>query len=543
MLNFLALTPILLALILLAVFKVPAKITLPVSFLLTVVLAFVFWEMKPLELLTFSIVGGLRAIDILIIVFGALLLFNVLAQSGGLDAISKSFNNISKDRRIQAIIIGFGLTSLLEALAGFGTPAAIAAPLLVALGFSPVAAISLSLIGNIPATAFGAVGTPTLTMMSIVGDATDLSGLPLVIAILNGAAALVAPLLAVTVLVFVFGPRGRSFKGKCGSVLACVPFALFTGVAFAVPFVISAYVLGPEMPSIIASAVTLVAITVAAKTGFLVPKKAWDFRKKEDWPESWNAKERVVEKKEGKKSVSFVKAWLPYIIITATLVLTRIPQFGVAQLLKDVVFSLTSIFGVAGANYDFRPLWIPGTVFILVAVVTYFMHKMKGRAFGAALGKTSKQTFGAALTICFGLALTQIMMNTNLNTSGLPSMTTMIAEMFAKLPAAVYFIVSPILGIIGAFVSGSNTVSNILFTKAQFETAGLLGLSTTLILAMQCVGGSLGNMICVHNVVAAATAAEAKDGAESKVIKLNIPPMLIMTVVVLLVAFVAFGLN
>jgi len=542
MLNLLALAPIVLALVLLAVFKIPAKKTMPLAFALTVLLAFVFWEMKPLELLAFSVVGGLRAIDILIIIFGALLLFNVLAHSGGLGVISKSFANISKDRRIQAIIVGFGLVSLLEGLAGFGTPAAIAAPLLVALGFSPIAAISFSLICNIPATAFGAVGTPTITMMSIVGGDVDLADLPGKIAIFNGAAAIITPLLAVAVLVFVFG-RPRPWKEKLQDVIKSAPFALFAGLSFAIPFVITAFTLGPEMPSIIASAIALIATVIAAKTGFLVPKTPWNFRKQEDWPEIWHKKEHTAEKKVDEKSVSFLRAWLPYVMISLILVFTRIPQFGIAPFLKDFVLSLTDIFGVSGAGYDFRPLWIPGTVFVIVTVITFFLHRMDKKAFGSALGKTAKQTLGAALTVCFGLALTQIMMNTHLNNSGHPSMIAFIAEIFAMLPGGIYFVVSPLLGIIGAFVSGSNTVSNILFTKAQFATAGLLSLSPILILALQCVGGSLGNMICVHNVVAASTAAEANNGAESKIIKLNIPPMLIMTGVILIAALIVFGVQ
>jgi len=539
MLNLLALAPIVLALVLLAVFKVPAKKTMPLAFLVTALLALVFWDMKPLELLTFSVVGGLRAIDILLIVFGALLLFNVLATSGGLNAISRSFSNISKDRRIQAIIIGFGLVSLLEGLAGFGTPAAIAAPLLVALGFSPVAAVAFSLICNMPSTAFGAVGTPTIAMMSIIGDSADLTDLPGKIALLNGAAAIITPLLAIAVLVLVFG-HPRSLRERIRDILAILPFALFAGLSFAIPFVVIAFTLGPEMPSIIAGAIALIATVIAAKTGFLVPKRDWHFRKKEDWPEVWREKEHAIEKEYGARKMSFVRAWLPYIMIALTLVLTRIPLFGLAPYLQNLVFSLKDIFGVAGASYDFHPLWIPGTVFIIVAAITFFMHKMDKKSLKIALSKTAKQTIGAALTICFGLALVQVMMNTHINYSGNPSMIDFIAETFALLPGGLYFVVSPLLGIVGAFVSGSNTVSNILFTKAQFATADLLGLGYMLVLALQCVGGSLGNMICAHNVVAASTAAEARDGAESKIIKLNIPPMLIMTGVILLVALVAF---
>jgi lactate permease len=542
MLSLLAFAPIVAALVLLAVFKIPARKTLPLTFLLTVFLACAFWQMNPLELLAFSLIGGLQSIDILLIIFGALLLFNILAHSGGLNTISSSLKNVSADPRIQAIIIGFGLVSLLEALAGFGTPAAIAAPLLVALGFSPLAAVTFSLICNIPATAFGAVGTPTIAMMSIVGSGADTANLPLAIAILNGAIAIFTPLIATVVLVFVFGRR-QSLRANLRAVLSAAPFALFAGISFAVPFVITAGLLGPEMPSIVASGVALVATAIAAKTGFLAPKTPWHFRPKQSWPEVWRAAADAPDPKHPNldhrtKPISPARAWLPYVLISLTLIITRLPQFGVAPLLRSVALRLIDLFGVIGASYYFRPLWIPGTVFVAVAVLTLALHRVDRRRFGSALAKTCQQTAGAALTIGFGLALTQIMMHTDLNYLGNPSMISLVAGAFAALPSGVYVVISPLLGIIGSFVSGSNTVSNILFTRAQFETAGLLGLNPILILALQCAGGSIGNIICLPLVVAASPAADAHPCAESKIVTLGLTPMLAMTALALIAAAV-----
>ena len=162
LLSFLALLPILVVAVLLVAFRVSARIAMPVGFLLTAVVAFFFWEF-PLRYISASVIQGMFiTFDILYIIFGAILLLSLLNYSGGVYAIRAGFAQVSEDRRVQVVIIVWLFGSFIEGAAGFGTPAAIVAPLLVAMGFPAMAAVMLGLMVQSTAVTFGAVGTPIL---------------------------------------------------------------------------------------------------------------------------------------------------------------------------------------------------------------------------------------------------------------------------------------------------------------------------------------------------------------------------------------------
>lgn len=155
-----ALTPVLAVLLFLVLLRIPASKAMPLSFGLTALVAYYFWGIPLIQLTAATIQGWVIALSILNIIFGALLLLNVLRVGGVLDTIRSGFIGISPDRRVQAIIVAWFFGAFLEGAGGFGTPAAIAAPLLVVLGFPPLAAVTLALIGDSSPVSFGAVGTP-----------------------------------------------------------------------------------------------------------------------------------------------------------------------------------------------------------------------------------------------------------------------------------------------------------------------------------------------------------------------------------------------
>nr|WP_252183563.1 L-lactate permease [Rossellomorea vietnamensis] len=157
-----ALTPVLAVFIFLVILRMPASRAMPVSLAATALLAFFIWKVPAVQITAAAIEGILISVSILWIVFGAILLLNTLANSDALDSIRNGFTQISADRRVQLIIIAWLFGSFIEGAAGFGTPAAIGAPLLVALGFPPLAAVSLALIADSSAVSFGAVGTPMI---------------------------------------------------------------------------------------------------------------------------------------------------------------------------------------------------------------------------------------------------------------------------------------------------------------------------------------------------------------------------------------------
>ena len=540
MLEFLSFLPIIAIIVLLIGFKLPSKKVLPIAFGIAVILTAIFWQMGIVEIAAFSIMGALNSLNILIIIFGAVLLLNILASSGGLSAISHSLGQISKDRRIQLILIGWCFVVFLEGAAGFGTPMALAAPILVALKFPPLAAVALTLIANSTANSFGAVGTPTLVQISILepevvsaGITNFANDLPFLVALIHLGTSLFVPLILVSVMVLVFGGKNRHGKGR--SIVEMIPFALLAGAAFAIPSVLTAYFLGPEMPSLFGGIFSLIIVGIAAKTGFLVPKNIWHFKERDKWPDGWKAKETLHEKR-SEQSVGLFRAWSPYIIVSLILFTTRLPFLNLRELFRKVSLSITDILGVSGANYTLEWLWLPGTVFIIVALMTILIHRMTRNMVKSALQKTVKQTSGAVIALSFGVALVYLMMNSHINNSGIIGMMDMIAQTLANIFGPIYIAIAPLIGSIGSFVSGSNTVSNMLFSTAQFRSAMILGMNPVLISALQSVGGSLGNIICIPNIVAASATVGLPEKAETSVLKLGVVPMLILTVLAILTA-------
>src|SRR5699024_5606250 len=233
------------------------------------------------------------AIGMLWIVFGALLLLATITRSGAIETIRSGFVAISPDRRVQVIIIAWLFGSFIEGAAGFGTPAAVVAPLLLALGFPAVAAVMAGLIIQSTPVSFGAVGTPM-----IVGVGTGLSGtdgqfVPAVqdradtlgmghgefvayiasqVATMHAVIGLLVPLLMATLLTGFFGEK-RNFKAG----LAVAPFAIYAALAMNVPYILVAYLLGPEFPALLGGLFGLLLVMYTSSKGFLMPKDTWDF--------------------------------------------------------------------------------------------------------------------------------------------------------------------------------------------------------------------------------------------------------------------------
>lgn len=518
----LAFLPILLSVVLMTVFSKPAKIVLPIAFLISAILGFFVWKMPIIAIASATLYGILSSIEVLFVIFGAILIMNTQKYSGGMDSINHGFTKISPDHRIQAIIISFMFGSFIEGAAGFGTPAALAAPLLVSLGFPPLAAAVVSLICDSSAVSFGAVGTPVAVAVSQVADKASgnfLEGVTFYTAAAHGIMALFVPLLAVIVMTRVFGPEKSSKPA-----LAVLPFALFAGLSFAVPYVLIAAIFGYEFPSLLAGLIGLVITIYAAKNKFLVPKTVWKFSEGE-----------TIAKNQ--KHINLFLAWLPYILIAAILIITRLPALGIKDIINTnakgiFLIQIPNLLGVEQLDFSLKWANIPGVLpFIPVAIATIFIHKMPRDKVCLAWGDTFRQIGGAAVAIVAGICLVQIMKFSDINTSGLHNMMTIMAEKVAATGKFLFVLISPVIGILGSFISGSNAVSNLLFCNLQFETAANLGLSQVLITASQIVGGAVGNIICINNIVAAC-ATVGISGREGRIIRINIVPTLIYTIVI-----------
>ncbi len=538
MLALLAFIPILITLILMMFFNWPAKWSLLVSLGLSIVFGFFFWHIPIGELFAGVVYGMMNSADVLIIITGAILLMNTLKASGATAAINRGFMNICPDKRVQACIIGFTFCSFIEAAAGFGTPAALAGPLLVCLGFPPMAAAMITLIFDSTAVSFGAVGTPVTAALGALGKSGDVaftSQFAFWTALPHAIVSIFLPLIVLMMTTKIFG-KEKSFKPA----LAAAPFALFTGVSFAVPLLLISIFIGYEFASLLASLFAIVATVIAAKCKFLVPKTTWDFGNADEWDKEWLATSKVTPVAESK--MSLIKAWVPYLLISLILVITRIPQLGVKNLLTSgapFVVSVNNLFGIDKLDWSLKWAYLPGTFFIIVALITWFYHKMNKGEVVSAIKDTGKQISGAALALLFGLALVEIMKYKN--GAGVSMMDEM-ANALAMVGQELYVLISPFIGVLGAFVSGSATVSMNLFTNLQYETASALDLPTVFIISMQCVGAAVGNMVCINNAVAA-SATIGVTGREGKLIKRNAIPMLIYTLITVAIFYIVLALG
>lgn len=542
MLALLALIPILVTVVLMTKFNMPAKKVMPISWAIAVILAASVWKMNFQWLTGATVFGFLSAFNILIIVFGAILMMNTLKNSGAIRSINKGFHGITTDRRIQVIIIAWLFGAFIEGAAGFGTPAALAAPLLVALGFPPLAAAMVALIGNSTPVSFGAVGTPinaynnmvsaeTLAGANLTG-AEFLQGAGVWSAIPHAIVGTFLPLIALCMLTKFFGEE-KSIKPA----LKAAPFAIFSGLAFTVPYLFVAIVFGHELPSLVGAGTGMILVLLAVKSGFLVPKDAWDFPASTKWESDWGKPAEIENTDEA--VMPLWKAWLPYALILATLVITRLPAFGLPTLLRKPEFTIfwREIFGT-NINYSLQYLWSPGLVpFTLVAILTIFIHGMKGEQVKAAWGNSIKQVIPAAIALGFAVALVQVMIQSANNTAGHPGMMLAMSEATANIFQGAWPLVSPFIGILGSFMSGSNTTSNILFGSFQYGVAENLEISRTVVLGLQAVGGAVGNMVCVHNVVAACTTVGIL-GVEGKIIRRNMIPASIYAIAVGIIGFI-----
>ncbi len=509
-----AFLPILIALVLMVIFRVSAAKAMPIALLTTIVIAVSLWNLPISYVMALSIKGLLNAIGLLIIIFGALLILYVLKQSGAMETIQYGMQNISKDMRVQAIVIAYMFGAFVEGAAGFGTPAALGAPLLLALGFPPVAAAIICLVFNSFPVTFGAVGTPILVGLKPVeayladsvtfeifakhvGEISSLLHLPAIF------------LLPIFMLGFITRYYGENKSWREG--FRAWKFCLFAGVAFATPYTTLAWLLGPEFPSLIGGLVGLSLVILAAKNSWFTPKdKIWLFGEKNKWEQNWVG-DISISNTNFKPHMSQFMAWLPYMLIGAILVITRISSFGIKGWLQDPSRALIieNILGYKGVSEKIDLLYLPGIIpFVLVSISVIFLHKMPFNNVVAAWSETFKKIKNPTIGLISSVALVVIFRNSGVNPSleqgvqALPSMPIALANLMGLYLADIWTFVASYIGGLGSFITGSNTVSDLLFAEFQWNISTSAGLSSDLILAAQAAGGAMGNMICIHNIIA-----------------------------------------
>ncbi|MEX2131094.1 MAG: L-lactate permease [Pseudohongiellaceae bacterium] len=538
LLAFISILPILSVAVFLVMLRWPASRAMPISYIVAVILALFIWQVSLLQVMAATINGLVVAASLIFIIFGAILMLNTLQQSGAITAIRKGFSDITPDRRIQVIIIAWLFGSFIEGAAGFGTPAAVAVPLMVGLGFPAMAAVVAGMIIQSTPVSFGAIGTPIL-----VGVNTGLSADPemlqyamdrgfeewrqflhfiaIKVALIHALAGTFIPLIVAATMTRFFGAN-RSFAEG----LKIWKFALFAAFSMTIPYIIVANLLGPEFPSMFGGLIGLAIVVSAARKGFLVPDRehAWDFDRKENWDADWTGLQAPMEDDKSKPAMSLVRAWSPYLIVALLLVLTRLPWMGMARYLQHqwVTLAWRDIFST-GINATFQPLWSPGSIFIIASLATFFLHRMSKTEYRRAWRDSGRTLLPASTALLFTVPMVQVFINTSGGSAGYDQMPIALAEGVATLAGSAWPFFSTFIGGLGAFVAGSNTVSNMMFALFQFGVGERIAVDPTWIVALQAVGGASGNIICVHNVVAA-SAVVGLIGKEGAVIRKTLLP-------------------
>ncbi len=477
------------------------------------------WFADDPNLVNATVVQGLmEALTPILIIWGAILLFKVMDASGAMATVRTWLDGISANPVAQLMIIGWAFSFMIEGASGFGTPAALAAPILVGLGFAPFKVAVLALIMNSVPVSFGAVGTPTWFGFGQVGlTEAEIMAVSQNTALIHAAAALVIPLIALSFAVPV--SRIRANLGYIYiAILGCiVPYVLLARLSY-------------EFPSLLGGMIGLAVAIVAARFGLGL--------------------ERNTEKDERVSNASvdvarLLRALFPIWATVLVLVVTRVEPLGLKDALTNTThvagltlgsfagFGLTQslsirLSGIFGADVSwvFQTLYVPAFIpFLLVVLLSLPVLRMPVATFGTVWSDTAQRMVNTILAMLGALVMVKLLM-----VGGENSMVIIIGNTFASAAGESWQYLAAYLGALGSFFSGSATISNLTFAGIQASVARQLELDQTLILSLQSVGAAMGNMVCINNIVAVCSilGVANKEGA---ILKRTVGPMLLYGII------------
>lgn len=529
MLILCAVFPILLALVLMTGFQITPGKALPCSFLSTCIIAKVFWKMEIPDLLSYSLLGALKSLDIILIIFCAIFLLNILKQTGALEMIKASFKGISPDRRIQVIVIAWFFSNFIEGVAGFGAAPALAAPLLAGMGFPALTAVVVSLICNTLPVPFGGAGIAFKTACNSVAESVAnpeqfnqaaLSSFTT----LSSISGVFVPFAAVAFMIIL--SKG---KNKIRSILEIFPLCFLGGLLYVIAWKGTAMLVGAELPSVLGSLILFPFFYLLLKIKLFVPKTVWDF------PDEVKQEQPGLNPAVMQSDIPKWKAWLPYLSIAVLLVIARVSFLPVRGWLGKVChLHLSEMFSVPGTEFSWSILLNPGVFpFLPTGIIFALIFGLQWKNIFQVFKDSEKQIRFSVFAIVSAFAMVQIMISSVHNDSNLPGMLTLIAEGVVYAAGKGYIFAAPVIGCFGTFFAGSCTVSNILFCPIQFSAAGLLEFPEAWMIALQNTGGGIGSMLRLSGIVATCATVNAT-GKEGKIILLNLLPALVLIVLTLL---------
>jgi lactate permease len=422
----------------------------------------------------------------------------------------------------------------------------------VAIGFPALAAVLMGMMIQSTPVSFGAVGTPIIVGVSKGLDTHNITESLLAngstweayvqqitssVALIHATVGTLMPVLMAMMLTRFFGKNKSWTEG-----LDILPFAIFAGLSFTIPYALTGVFLGAEFPSLIGGLFGLAVVVSAAKRGFLVPKSTWDFEDEKKWPAEWLGSLKVEKEEAVAQPMSMAKAWLPYVLLAVILVASRVSA-DFKAMLTGVSISFNNILGEAGISAAIQPLYLPGGILVFSALLAVLLQSRSVTPLIKAAGESSKTLIGAGFVLVFTIPMVRIFINSGINEADLASMPVTTANFAAGLVGEAFPALSATIGALGAFIAGSNTVSNMMFSQFQFEVAQTLTISSATVVALQAVGAAAGNMIAIHNVVAA-SATVGLLGREGATLRKTVIPTFYYLVVTGIIGMVAiYGLH
>lgn len=460
-----------------------------IALLVTLVLAVGFWKLNAVYATTAVLEGSLNALwPICLVIIAALFTYNLMLKTGAMEQVKKMLMGVSQDKRVLALLIGWGFGNFMEGMAGFGTAVAIPASMLVGIGLDPMAAVLGCLVVNSTPTAFGSVGVPTVTLASVTGlDVIALSGSA---AVIQCILTMISPFL----MVCICGKGVKALKGM-------IPVTLVSALSFTIPWFFTAQTIGPELPNIIGSICSMGCIIAAAKIFHKNPDEEYVIRISDK-----------SDKKENESPITVsqgIKAWSSFILIFILLMVTSALCPPVHNAIAGIKSTVTVYAGEGGNALSFSWINTPGVMIFLAGIIGGLIQGASVKDMAEVLVDTLKRYWKTILTICAVMSTAKIM-----SYSG---MISDIAKFLVAAAGPFYPLIAPLIGALGGFVTGSGTSTCVLFGGLQSETAQALELNAVWMAAANVMGAGLGKMVCPQSI-AIGTGAINATGSESKVL-------------------------
>ena len=505
----------------------PSTIAFALAALMTYLVRIWFFKTS-LNLAHAAVVSGLlQALTPISIVFGAIFFFVALERSGAMQTLRVWLDGVSRNPVAQLMIVGWSFIFLIEGASGFGTPAALAAPILVGLGFPPLRVAVLCIVMNAVPTSFGAVGTPTWFGFGSLGlSESQLLRIGLKAALMHSVAALIIPVIGLRFVLDWKEIRRNLLFVELAVLASVVPMALVATFNY-------------EFPSVVGGMIGLLTTIFLAQRGIGLTKDV----SKTGSPATPSTQPAGSQASDASllRTGDVLKALTPLLATVGILLLTRIPFFGLRQLLTSeadwlaipvgrlgvfsvspsLVFQLRKILG-EDIHWSYALLYVPFILpFFVAAVLALMLYRCPATVLGQVAKETLARLRNPVIALFGALIFVQL-----LTIDGDRASTRILGDALAGGTGDLWIYFAGFLGALGSFFSGSNTISNLTFGPIQLRIAQDLGISATTMLALQTVGAAMGNMVAVHNIVAVCAVLGLKDQEGAILKKTFIPTLL-----------------